>query len=155
MCDDEKTSLAGFSDPGTLTFDFFIDPTDADYHALLAARCRQGQGSPLVRDHLPQQGGAHAARGRAVDQRERRRRSGGAGLGHAQDCRRADSHAAARRGHAELRADPDRHTVHRRRAARSAAHAQRSRRHGLEVRDRLERRLGAERNQLEAGQPHL
>lgn len=37
LCDDEKTSLAGFSDPGTMTFDFFIDPTDPDYHALLAA----------------------------------------------------------------------------------------------------------------------
>ncbi|WP_322092816.1 Ig-like domain-containing protein [Paraburkholderia bannensis] len=37
LCDDEKTSLAGFSDPGTLTFEFFIDPTDPDYHALLEA----------------------------------------------------------------------------------------------------------------------
>ncbi|HWT39032.1 MAG TPA: hypothetical protein VN289_22290, partial [Paraburkholderia sp.] len=29
-----KTSLVGFRDPGTLTFDFFIDPTDPDYLAL-------------------------------------------------------------------------------------------------------------------------
>ena len=37
LCDDEKTSLVGFRDPGTLTFDFFIDPTDPDYMALLDA----------------------------------------------------------------------------------------------------------------------
>lgn len=37
LCDDEKTSLVGFRDPGTLTFDFFIDPTDPDYLALLDA----------------------------------------------------------------------------------------------------------------------
>jgi PKD repeat protein len=34
LCDAEKTSLVGFRDPGTLTFDFFIDPTDPDYLAL-------------------------------------------------------------------------------------------------------------------------
>ena len=34
LCDTEKTSLVGFRDPGTLTFDFFIDPTDPDYLAL-------------------------------------------------------------------------------------------------------------------------
>jgi hypothetical protein len=34
LCDEEKTSLVGFRDPGTLTFDFFIDPTDPDYLAL-------------------------------------------------------------------------------------------------------------------------
>jgi hypothetical protein len=34
LCDSEKTSLVGFRDPGTLTFDFFIDPTDPDYLAL-------------------------------------------------------------------------------------------------------------------------
>jgi PKD repeat protein len=38
LCDDEKTSLVGFSDPGTLTFDFFIDPTDPDYQALRDAQ---------------------------------------------------------------------------------------------------------------------
>ncbi|HEY2023571.1 phage tail tube protein [Paraburkholderia sp.] len=37
LCDEEKTSLVGFRDPGTLTFDFFIDPTDPDYLALLEA----------------------------------------------------------------------------------------------------------------------
>lgn len=37
LCDTEKTSLVGFRDPGTLTFDFFIDPTDPDYLALNAA----------------------------------------------------------------------------------------------------------------------
>ncbi|WP_250481800.1 phage tail tube protein [Caballeronia sp. NCTM5] len=37
LCDDEKTSLVGFRDPGTLSFDFFIDPTDPDYLALLEA----------------------------------------------------------------------------------------------------------------------
>ncbi|SAK63595.1 gp11 [Caballeronia pedi] len=37
LCDDEKTSLVGFRDPGTFTFDFFIDPTDPAYLALLAA----------------------------------------------------------------------------------------------------------------------
>lgn len=37
LCDSEKTSLVGFRDPGTLTFDFFIDPTDPDYLALLDA----------------------------------------------------------------------------------------------------------------------
>jgi hypothetical protein len=37
LCDTEKTSLVGFRDPGTLTFDFFIDPTDPDYLALLDA----------------------------------------------------------------------------------------------------------------------
>lgn len=38
MCDDEKTSLVGFTDPGTLTFDFFIDPTDPDYLVLVQAQ---------------------------------------------------------------------------------------------------------------------
>jgi len=38
LCDDEKTSLVGFGDPGTLTFDFFIDPTDPDYQALRDAQ---------------------------------------------------------------------------------------------------------------------
>lgn len=38
LCDDAKTSLVGFSDPGTLTFDFFIDPTDSDYQALRDAQ---------------------------------------------------------------------------------------------------------------------
>ncbi|MBB5469371.1 PKD repeat protein [Paraburkholderia sp. CI2] len=38
LCDDAKTSLVGFSDPGTLTFDFFIDPTDPDYQELRAAQ---------------------------------------------------------------------------------------------------------------------
>lgn len=38
LCDTEKTSVAGFTDPGTLTFDFFIDPTDPDYQALLDAQ---------------------------------------------------------------------------------------------------------------------
>lgn len=37
LCDEEKTSLVGFRDPGTLTFDFFIDPTDPDYLALQEA----------------------------------------------------------------------------------------------------------------------
>jgi hypothetical protein len=37
LCDSEKTSLVGFRDPGTLTFDFFIDPTDPDYLALQEA----------------------------------------------------------------------------------------------------------------------
>lgn len=37
LCDEEKTSLVGFRDPGTLTFEFFIDPTDPDYLALLDA----------------------------------------------------------------------------------------------------------------------
>jgi hypothetical protein len=37
LCDDEKTSLVGFRDPGTFTFDFFIDPTDPAYLALLQA----------------------------------------------------------------------------------------------------------------------
>jgi PKD repeat protein len=37
LCDAEKTSLVGFRDPGTLTFDFFIDPTDPDYLALQEA----------------------------------------------------------------------------------------------------------------------
>ncbi|SAL03086.1 Phage major tail protein 2 [Caballeronia calidae] len=37
LCDAEKTSLVGFRDPGTLTFDFFIDPTDPAYLALLEA----------------------------------------------------------------------------------------------------------------------
>ena len=44
LCDDAKTSLVGFSDPGTLTFDFFIDPTDPDYQAL-----RDAQQDGLVR----------------------------------------------------------------------------------------------------------
>jgi len=34
LCDKEKTFLVGFQDPGTLTFDFYIDPTDPDYLAL-------------------------------------------------------------------------------------------------------------------------
>jgi PKD repeat protein len=38
LCDDEKTYLVGFSDPGTLTFDFFIDPTDPDYQVLVDAQ---------------------------------------------------------------------------------------------------------------------
>ncbi|MBN3756068.1 hypothetical protein G3N95_24220 [Paraburkholderia sp. Tr-20389] len=38
LCDEEKTSLVGFGDPGTLTFDFFIDPTDPDYQALRDAQ---------------------------------------------------------------------------------------------------------------------
>jgi hypothetical protein len=38
LCDSEKTSLTGFTDPGTLTFDFFIDPTDPDYLALVQAQ---------------------------------------------------------------------------------------------------------------------
>ncbi|MGF6932980.1 PKD repeat protein [Paraburkholderia sp. UCT70] len=38
LCDNAKTSLVGFSDPGTLTFDFFIDPTDPDYQELRAAQ---------------------------------------------------------------------------------------------------------------------
>ncbi len=38
LCDDEKTYLIGFSDPGTLTFDFFIDPTDPDYQVLVDAQ---------------------------------------------------------------------------------------------------------------------
>jgi hypothetical protein len=37
LCDDEKTSLVGFRDPGTFTFDFFIDPTDPNYLSLLDA----------------------------------------------------------------------------------------------------------------------
>lgn len=37
LCDNEKTFLVGFRDPGTLTFDFYIDPTDPDYLALLEA----------------------------------------------------------------------------------------------------------------------
>ncbi|MDR5790280.1 hypothetical protein P9281_27420 [Caballeronia sp. LP003] len=37
LCDDEKTSLVGFRDPGTFTFDFFIDPTDPAYESLLEA----------------------------------------------------------------------------------------------------------------------
>ncbi|KXU94165.1 hypothetical protein CR51_27210 [Caballeronia megalochromosomata] len=37
LCDDEKTSLVGFRDPGSFTFDFFIDPTDSNYLALLNA----------------------------------------------------------------------------------------------------------------------
>nr|WP_249798707.1 hypothetical protein [Caballeronia zhejiangensis] len=37
LCDDEKTSLVGFRDPGSFTFDFFIDPTDPNYLALLDA----------------------------------------------------------------------------------------------------------------------
>ncbi|WP_250532435.1 hypothetical protein [Caballeronia sp. ATUFL_F1_KS39] len=37
LCDDEKTSLVGFRDPGSFTFDFFIDPTDPNYLALLQA----------------------------------------------------------------------------------------------------------------------
>ncbi|TCK37974.1 tail tube protein [Paraburkholderia sp. BL8N3] len=37
LCDEEKTSLVGFRDPGTLTFDFFIDPTDGNYLALQQA----------------------------------------------------------------------------------------------------------------------
>jgi hypothetical protein len=38
LCDEEMTSLVGFADPGTLTFDFFIDPTDADYQAMRDAQ---------------------------------------------------------------------------------------------------------------------
>ncbi|MGF6877366.1 phage tail tube protein [Paraburkholderia sp. MM5477-R1] len=38
LCDDEKSYLIGFTDPGTLTFDFFIDPTDPDYQALIEAQ---------------------------------------------------------------------------------------------------------------------
>lgn len=38
LCDDAKTYLVGFSDPGQLTFDFFIDPTDPDYQVLLQAQ---------------------------------------------------------------------------------------------------------------------
>jgi hypothetical protein len=38
LCDDEKTFLVGFSDPGTLTFDFFFDPTDPDYQTLVEAK---------------------------------------------------------------------------------------------------------------------
>ncbi|AUT62883.1 phage tail tube protein [Paraburkholderia terrae] len=38
LCDDEKTYLIGFTDPGTLTFDFFIDPTDPDYQKLVDAQ---------------------------------------------------------------------------------------------------------------------
>lgn len=34
LCDDKKTSLVGFRDPGSLTFDFFINPVDGDYQAL-------------------------------------------------------------------------------------------------------------------------
>lgn len=45
LCDDGKTSLVGFSDPGTLTFDFFIDPTDSDYQAL---RDAQKDGEPRM-----------------------------------------------------------------------------------------------------------
>lgn len=38
LCDDERTTLVGFRDPGSLTFDFFIDPSDPDYLALRQAR---------------------------------------------------------------------------------------------------------------------
>ncbi|MEX3903374.1 phage tail tube protein [Paraburkholderia sp. BR14312] len=38
ICSEEKEYLVGFSDPGTVTFEFFIDPTDPDYLALRAAR---------------------------------------------------------------------------------------------------------------------
>jgi Lambda phage tail tube protein, TTP len=38
LCDDQQTFLVGFSDPGTLTFDFFIDPTDPAYQALQEAQ---------------------------------------------------------------------------------------------------------------------
>ncbi|WP_395066193.1 Ig-like domain-containing protein [Paraburkholderia silvatlantica] len=38
LCDDEKTSLVGFGDPGTFTCDFFPNPTDEDYLALRAAQ---------------------------------------------------------------------------------------------------------------------
>jgi Lambda phage tail tube protein, TTP len=34
LCDTEKTFLVGFRDPGTLTFDFYLNPTDPDYLAL-------------------------------------------------------------------------------------------------------------------------
>jgi hypothetical protein len=34
LCDSEKTFLVGFQDPGTLTFDFYLNPTDPDYLAL-------------------------------------------------------------------------------------------------------------------------
>jgi hypothetical protein len=34
LCDNEKTFLVGFQDPGTLTFDFYLNPTDPDYLAL-------------------------------------------------------------------------------------------------------------------------
>jgi Lambda phage tail tube protein, TTP len=38
LCDDERTTLVGFRDPGSLTFDFFINPSDPDYLALREAR---------------------------------------------------------------------------------------------------------------------
>ncbi|WP_233866607.1 phage tail tube protein [Paraburkholderia adhaesiva] len=38
LCDDERTSLVGFGDPGTFTFEFFIDPTDPDYLDLMEAQ---------------------------------------------------------------------------------------------------------------------
>ncbi|WP_368707097.1 hypothetical protein [Paraburkholderia sp. EG286A] len=38
LCDDEQSFLAGFSDPGTLTFDFFINATDPAYQALREAQ---------------------------------------------------------------------------------------------------------------------
>jgi Lambda phage tail tube protein, TTP len=38
LCDQERTTLIGFRDPGSLTFDFFIDPSDPDYLALREAR---------------------------------------------------------------------------------------------------------------------
>jgi hypothetical protein len=43
LCDSEKTALIGFSDPGTLTFDFFIDPTDPDYLELVQAEADKRQ----------------------------------------------------------------------------------------------------------------
>lgn len=38
LCDEEKSFLVGFSDPGTLTFDFFVNPIDPDYQALREAQ---------------------------------------------------------------------------------------------------------------------
>ncbi|MGF6981426.1 PKD repeat protein [Paraburkholderia atlantica] len=37
LCDEKKTSLLGFRDPGTLTFDFFINPVSPQTQALDAA----------------------------------------------------------------------------------------------------------------------
>ena len=38
LCDDEHSFLIGFTDPGSLSCEFFIDPTDPDYLSLVEAQ---------------------------------------------------------------------------------------------------------------------
>ncbi|MFL9933615.1 hypothetical protein P0D88_31465 [Paraburkholderia sp. RL18-103-BIB-C] len=112
LCDDEKTFLVGFRDPGTLTFDFYIDPTDPNYLALMEA---YDDGEARMFEIIYRNGAVRTL-------------PGGAWRGHAEDHRPADPHAADQYRTAALCAH-DRHRAHdRRQSPDRDAHAHGKRR---------------------------